>query len=250
MGKRLLQQRKGRACSMLGKSLRTHKLAPSSYPVNSHAQRQGYQVLKVRDLVHESGRSAAMVRVQYQHQTHAGRKTSHFVAVEGMYTGQKICAGKKAKLEVGNILYVRDIPESTAISNIELAAGDGGKMVRAAGTFATVFSHSPDTRTTTIKLPSGAKKQISNECRAMIGQICAAGITEAPLMKAVNSYYKRKVRGKKSVRVTGMNMNPVDHPHGGGNHKHIGKPTCVSRQLSAGKKAQGHIAARQTGKRR
>ena len=84
----------------------------------------------------------------------------------------------------------------------------------------------------------------------MIGQVAGSGITEAPLLKASASYYKRKVKGKKSVRVCGMAMNPVEHPHGGGNHQHIGKPTCVSRDLSAGKKSQGHVGARVTGRKK
>lgn len=146
------------------------------------------------------------------------------------------------------MLYLKNIPEGAIISNIELNRGDGGVICRAAGTFATVFSQSPEINRTTIKLPSGHKKLMDNNCRAMIGQIASAGIVEPPLLKASNSYFKRKAKGKKSVRVSGMAKNPVEHPHGGGNHQHIGKPTCVARILAPGKKAQGHVAARQTGR--
>ncbi|MEN2495429.1 MAG: hypothetical protein MHMPM18_000061 [Marteilia pararefringens] len=250
MGKRLLQQRKGKASSILNNSVRTHKIAPSKYPASSYAQRNGYCVLTVRRIAHESGRAAPLASLTAHSQIHRSRRRAHFVAVEGIYAGKSIAIGTKAKLSVGNILPLAKIPEGCAISNVELRPSDGGKMCRSAGTFSTVISHNQDNNTVLLKLPSGEKKRISGNCLASIGQIAASGVTEPPILKAGLAFFRRKAKGKKSVRVCGMAMNPVDHPHGGGNHQHIGAPTCVSKHLGPGKKAQGHVAARMTGRKK
>ncbi|MES1905704.1 MAG: hypothetical protein MHPSP_002906 [Paramarteilia canceri] len=250
MGKRLLQQRKGRQGSMLNKSVTTHKLGASRYLPENFAQRHGYQLGVVRELRHESGRAAPMAMLDFRSQVHKGKHRAIQVAVEGMFTGQTISMGKKASLIVGNVLPVKHIPEGCAISNIELKHGDGGNLCRAAGTFAIVIGHNQDLNQTRIKLPSGQKKLIDSRCRASVGQIASGGVIEPPLLKASAAYFKRKVKGKKSVRVTGMAKNAVEHPHGGGNHPHIGMPTTVSKMLSAGKKAQGHVGARMTGRRK
>jgi large subunit ribosomal protein L8e len=80
----------------------------------------------------------------------------------------------------------------------------------------------------------------------MVGVAAGGQRTDKPILKAVNAWYK--ARGKRShwTRVRGVAMNPVEHPHGGGNHQHIGHPSTVSREKSHGKKV-GLIAARRTG---
>jgi len=81
----------------------------------------------------------------------------------------------------------------------------------------------------------------------MIGIIAGGGRTDKPVLKAGNCYHKHKARGRATwPRIRGVAMNPVDHPHGGGNHQHIGKPSTISRYASAGQKV-GLIAARRTG---
>jgi len=248
MGKQLLQQRKGRQNSRLNRSIRTHKVAPSKYPVYDGAQKRGYMKCVVTKIQHESGRAAPIAQLKSNSQIHAQRRIDHIVAVEGMHTGMCIGMGKKAKLEVGNVLPLSEITEGCIISNLEITPSDGGSIARAAGTSCSIFAHDRENNTTVIKLPSNKKKTLPNTCRAMIGQIACAGITEPPMLKAAVSFYKRQAKGKKNVRVKGMAMNPVEHPHGGGNHQHIGKPTAVARVLSAGKKAQGHVAPWATGR--
>jgi len=80
----------------------------------------------------------------------------------------------------------------------------------------------------------------------MIGVIGGGGRTEKPILKAGRAYWKYKAKRNKWPRVRGVAMNPVEHPHGGGNHQHIGKPTTVARLTTAGRKV-GLIAARRTG---
>lgn len=100
-----------------------------------------------------------------------------------------------------------------------------------------------------IKLPSGAKKIVPSGCRAMIGQVAGGGRTEKPMLKAGNAYHKFRVKRNCWPKVRGVAMNPVEHPHGGGNHQHIGHASTVRRDAPPGQKV-GLIAARRTGRLR
>jgi len=163
-----------------------------------------------------------------------------------MYSGMFIYAGHKATLTVGNILPVNIMPEGTIVSNIEAKLGDRGTLARTSGCSGIIIGHSEDGKKTRVRLPSGCRKTIQGSCRAMIG-ICAGGQrTDKPLLKAANSYFKAKSKKRNWPRVRGVAMNPVEHPHGGGNHQHVGHPTTVRRDAPRGQKA-GLIAARRTG---
>merc|ERR1712077_52611 len=159
-----------------------------------------------------------------------------------MYTGQFIYCGKRAHLTLGNVM-----PEGTIISNLEEKTGDRGKLARASGNYATVIAHNLDTKRTRAKLPSGSKKVIPSANRAMIGCIAGGGRIDKPILKAGRAYHKYKVKRNSWPKVRGVAMNPVEHPHGGGNHQHIGKASTVWRGASAGRKV-GLIAARRTGR--
>jgi large subunit ribosomal protein L8e len=163
-----------------------------------------------------------------------------------MFTGQFIYAGTKASLSVGNILPVNQMPEGTIVTNCEAKFGDRGSFARASGTSATIIGHIDDGRKTRVELPSGNRKQIVGNCRAMVGIAAGGQRTDKPLLKANATYFKMKGKRKHWPRVRGVAMNPVEHPHGGGNHQHIGHPSTVRRDKSRGKKV-GLIAARRTG---
>ena len=132
------------------------------------------------------------------------------------------------------------------ICNVEYRNGDKGQFARASGTYATIIAHSEDGKKTRIKLPSGIRKTIDSKARAMIGIIGGGGRNEKPLLKAGAKYWKCKAKRKMWPVVRGVAMNPVDHPHGGGNHQHLGKASTISRRTSPGRKV-GLIAARRTG---
>merc|ERR1712193_356444 len=100
---------------------------------------------------------------------------------------------------------------------------------------------------TRLRLPSGGKKTVSWNVRAQIGIVAGGGRTDKPLLKAGNAYHKYKVKRNCWPKIRGVAKNPVEHPHGGGNHQHIGKPSTVRRDASPGKKV-GLIAARRTGR--
>jgi len=123
------------------------------------------------------------------------------------------------------------------------------EFARASGNYATVISHDSDKGKTRVRLPSGAKKSIPSTARATIGIVAGGGRIDKPMLKAGRAYWKYKAKRNSWPKVRGVAMNPVDHPHGGGNHQHVGHPTTVRRDAPAGQKV-GLIAARRTGRLR
>lgn len=139
-----------------------------------------------------------------------------------------------------------EIPDGTLVCNIEARPGDGGRFARASGTSAILLAH--DSRGVAIKLPSGKTHWFDPRCRATIGRVAGGGRTEKPLVKAGKMWYKVRSRAVKWPRVSGVAMNPVDHPFGGGRHQHTGRPKSVSRGAPPGRKV-GSLAPRRTGRK-
>merc|ERR1712173_266995 len=100
---------------------------------------------------------------------------------------------------------------------------------------------------TKVKLPSGIKRLYPSKNRGVVGLVAGGGRCDKPMLKAGRAYHKYRVKRNCWPKVRGVAMNPVEHPHGGGNHQHIGKASTVSRGKSAGRKV-GLIAARRTGR--
>jgi len=211
------------------------------------AERHGYIKGVVREILHEPGRGAPVARVQYKDAYRFKRVNSLVCAPEGLYSGQFIFSGRKANLAIGNILPLGQIPEGTVICNIEEKVGDCGKMARASGDYGIIVSQDAERGVSRIRLPSGSKKTLSNKCRAMIGLIAGGGRTDKPILKAGRAFHKYRVKRNEWPKVRGVAMNPVDHPHGGGNQQHMGKPGTVRRDRPAGAKS-GQISARRTGR--
>jgi len=163
-----------------------------------------------------------------------------------MYTGQFIYCGKKAQMKIGNVLPLSCLPEGTVICNIEEKPGDCGKMVRVSGDYSTVISHDTDKGITRVRLPSGSKKTVLSACRAMLGIVAGGGRIDKPMLKAGRAFHKYKAKRNCWPKVRGVAMNPVEHPHGGGNHQHVGHATTVRKDAVAGQKV-GLIGARRTG---
>ncbi|KAL9642038.1 hypothetical protein ABK040_004090 [Willaertia magna] len=248
MGKRIRAQRKGNGAGPY-KTRNIHKIAKPQYRSLDYSERQGYLRGVVRRLLHEPGRGAPLAEVAFRDTLQSGKDIQYFLAPEGVYTGQFVYCGAKAELKIGNVLPIGKLPEGTVCCNVERFTGDRGKLARAAGASAVIVAHSEDGKTR-VRLPSGVKKTISSDSRATVGLIACGGKTEKPILKAGTQYYKFKAKGRKQwPRVRGVAMNPVEHPHGGGNHQHIGKPSTVSRLTPAGRKV-GLIAARRTGRLR
>lgn len=247
MGKIIRSQRKG-AGSVFKAHTHHRKGAPKLRSLD-FAERHGFIKGVVRELLHDPGRGAPVARVQFRDPYRYKLRSERFLAVEGVFTGQAIYAGKKAHMAIGNVLPVGQLPEGSVVCNVEVQPGDRGKLGRASGAYSVVISHNSETGRTRIRLPSGAKKAVHSTARATVGLVAGGGRCEKPVLKAGNSYHKFKAKRKCWPVVRGVAMNPVEHPHGGGNHQHVGHPTTVRRDAPPGKKV-GLIAARRTGRLR
>jgi len=245
MGRVIRAQRKGSSPSF--KSHTFHRKGAAKLRSIDFAERHGYIKGVIREIQHDPGRGAPLAVVHFRDRYKYGLQKELMVAAEGLYTGQYVYCGKKATIAVGNVLPVGQMPEGTVICQVEEKSGDRGKLARASGNYATIISQNTDAKKTKIKLPSGQKKTISSLNRAMIGIVAGGGRIDKPILKAGRAYFKYKAKRHSWPKVRGVCMNPVDHPFGGGNHQHIGKPSTVSRLKSPGRKV-GLIAARRTGR--
>jgi large subunit ribosomal protein L2 len=242
MGKRIRVQRRGRGGSTFRAS--THKrVAPAHYPLTMATKEYFEAVTQgvIEELVHDSGRGGPLAFVRFEN----GEKC-YTVIPEGVHVGQKIQIGGKASVEVGNILPLGKIPEGTMVCNVELHPGDGGKIAKSSGTYATVVGHTP--QGTIIKLPSGKAKYISDYCRSTIGVASGAGRTEKPFLRAGAKFHLMKAKGHKYPRTRGRAMIAAVHPYGS-SKRSARKGTTTSHGAPPGQKV-GLIAARGAGRKK
>jgi large subunit ribosomal protein L8e len=247
MGRVIRTQRKGRGSVFRAHT--HHRKGAAKLRAVDFAERHGYIKGVVNDIVHDPGRGAPLCEVKFRNAYHHSTDKELFIAAEGMHTGQYVYCGKKAQLNVGNVLPIGSMPEGTVVCNLESQPGDRGKLARASGNYVTVIAHITDENMTRVKLPSGARKTVCSDCRAMVGIIAGGGRMDKPIAKAGRACHKYRTKRHEWPKVRGVAMNPVDHPHGGGNHQHIGHPATVGRRCSPGQKV-GLIAARRTGRLR
>jgi large subunit ribosomal protein L2 len=215
------------------------KIAPVRYP---NIRTEGEEKLVVKAILDEKGRTAPLAQLEQ-----GSGEISYIPAVRGLVVGSHIGLGPNAAPSVGNILPLNRIPEGTRISNIELRAGDGGKLVRASGGSAVLFSKGNGRAI--LRLPSGKSILIDDKCRASIGEIAGGGRLEKPFMRAGPRHHAMKAAGRMYPRMRGIAMAVVYHPFGGGRHQHPGKSTSTSRNAPPGRKV-GLIAPRKTGRKR
>jgi len=234
MGKRTRSQRRG--------SSPKNKVSSHRFPASNRIPRVNDEIGEVVDLVHSPAHTAPLAKIKF-----ADGSIGHIAAPEGISVGQNLAFGDNVFLRPGNVTLLSQIPEGTPICNIEARPGDGGKFARSGGNSATLEARMDDR--VRVRLPSGRIKDLPAKCRATIGVLSGHGRTEKPLMKAGAAHYRAKARGKPYPTVSGVAMNPVDHPHGGGNHQAVHGPNSVSRHAPPGKKV-GNIAPRRTGRGR
>jgi large subunit ribosomal protein L2 len=181
---------------------------------------------KVLTLEYDPNRSAFIALIQYED----GKKT-YIVAPHGLKVGDTIRTGADADIKPGNTLPLINSPVGTFIHNIELYAGRGAQMVRAAGCMAQLMAK--EGKFATVRLPSSEMRKVSVDCKATIGQVSNIDHENVSLGKAGRV---RHMGIRPTVR--GSVMNPCDHPHGGGEGKSpIGRPGPVS---PWGKPTLGH----------
>jgi large subunit ribosomal protein L2 len=181
---------------------------------------------KVAAIEYDPNRNARLALLFYQD----GEKR-YILHPHNLKVGTVIRSGPDAPIEIGNALPLKDIPLGTIVHNIELVPGKGGQMARAAGASAQVAAKEGDY--VTLKLPSTEVRLVRKDCYATIGQVGNIEARNTSLGKAGRTRHKGR-----RPQVRGSVMNPVDHPHGGGEGRApIGRPGPVT---PWGKPALGH----------
>ncbi|MBS4021485.1 MAG: 50S ribosomal protein L2 [Dethiobacter sp.] len=197
---------------------------------------------KVATIEYDPNRSANIALLHY-----ADGEKRYILAPVGVSVGTEILSGEGADIKPGNALQLKSIPVGTLIHNIELKVGKGGQMVRSAGGSAQLMAK--EGKYAHVRLPSGEVRLVSQECRATIGQVGNLEHENITIGKAGRSRWL----GKRPT-VRGVVMNPVDHPHGGGEGKAPigrkspvtpwGKPTLGYKTRKKNKKSDQFIAKR------
>jgi large subunit ribosomal protein L8e len=116
-----------------------------------------------------------------------------FIATEGLSTGSFVYCGKKATLNVGNVLPISQCPEGTIVCNVEEKIGDRGALARTSGNYATVIGHGEDGKTR-VRLPSGTKATIASRCRATVGIVAGGGRVDKPFLKAGRKHHAMRAK--------------------------------------------------------
>ena len=171
---------------------------------------------KVVSLEYDPNRTARIALLAY-----ADGEKRYILAPNGLAVGSGVVAGENADILVGNALPLKNIPLGTMIHNIELRKGKGGQMARSAGTAAQLLAK--ESGYAQIKMPSGETRMVHLECYATIGQVGNLNSENVSLGKAGRTRWL----GKRPT-VRGVAMNPIDHPHGGGEGRTSGGRHPVS----------------------
>ncbi len=178
--------------------------------------REGEKATVLR-LEYDPNRSAFIALIQYED----GQK-SYILAPVGVRAGDTVEAGPNADIKPGNCLPLANIPVGTVIHNIEMYPGNGAQLVRSAGNAAQLMAK--EGNMATVRLPSGEMRRIRLACKATVGQVGNADHANIAIGKAGR---RRHMGWRPTVR--GSVMNPVDHPHGGGEGKApVGRPGPVT----------------------
>jgi len=190
-------------------------------------------VAKVVSVEYDPNRTARIALVSYLD----GAKR-YVLAPDKLAVGDKIVSGAGADIKVGNSLPLKNIPLGTLIHNVELRPGQGAKLVRSAGTLAQLVAR--EGAYAQVKLPSGEVRMIPVACQATIGQVGNVEQENIFLGKAGRSRW----RGRRP-HVRGVAMNPIDHPHGGGEGKTSGgrHPVTPWGKPTKGAKTRGRKAS-------
>ncbi|NLN15396.1 MAG: 50S ribosomal protein L2 [Tissierellia bacterium] len=199
---------------------------------------------RVASIEYDPNRTAYIALINY-----ADGEKRYIIAPHGLKVGDVIESGENADIKVGNALKLKDIPVGTTVHNVELKPGKGGQLARSAGSEAQLMAK--EGNYAQLRLPSGEFRLVSLECRATIGQVGNISHELVTIGKAGRSRHL----GKRPA-VRGSAMNPVDHPHGGGEGRAPigmpapltpwGKPTLGLKTRKKNKKSDRYIVRRRT----
>ena len=235
MGKRLIPQRRGKGTPRY--IAPSHRYAGKiSYPVRTKEILLG----EVMDIINSIGHSAPLMIIKYE-----DNQMSLLPAPDGMRVGTKLSFGGQ-EISKGNSLQLKDIPIGASIFNVEVRPGENGRLLRSAGASATIVSKEKDK--IILKLPSKKTKALNPNCFATLGVVAGSGLKTKPLLKAGNSFHKKKAKNKLVSNVKGVCMNAVDHPHGKTHRRHKPSSTTVRRKGRSSGQKVGLLSARKSGR--
>jgi large subunit ribosomal protein L2 len=203
---------------------------------------------KVASIEYDPNRSASIALLNY-----VDGEKRYILAPQGLRVGAEVVSGEGADIAPGNSLPLARIPTGTVVHNVELVPGQGGKLGRSAGTAIQVVAK--EGPMVSLRLPSSEVRMVRGECRATVGTLSNADHQNLKVGKAGRNRHKGK-----RPQTRGVAMNPVDHPHGGGEAHHTpgghpvtpwGKPTLGYRTRKKGKSSDALIVrGRRRGKRK
>ncbi|PIN93529.1 50S ribosomal protein L2 [Candidatus Pacearchaeota archaeon CG10_big_fil_rev_8_21_14_0_10_31_24] len=231
MGKRIISQARGKG-SLTYRVRKKAFVYKISYPMHDGEA----EILKI---LHSAAHSAPLMKIKIQNEIFFNP------AFHGAIQGEKIIIGDSSK--IGNISMIKNIEVGSKIYNIENNPGDGGKMIRAAGMFATLLKKL-DHNKVLILMPNKKEVTVSGDCRATLGVVAGEGKGLKPFIKAGVKYYKMAARNKLWPRTSAVKMNAIDHPFGSGRGKRP-KSKIAKRNAPPGRRV-GHLRPRRTGRKR
>jgi len=170
----------------------------------------------VERIEYDPNRTAYIALIKYD-----DNERTYIICPQNLNVGDKIISGESVEIKVGNCLALKDIPPGTSIHNVELLPGNGGKLARSAGSSVTLSGYDNDYAI--IKLSSGETRKVRSDCVATIGVVSNPDQKNIKIGKAGRNRWKGK-----RPQTRGVAMNPVDHPHGGGEGKTSGGRSPVS----------------------
>lgn len=178
---------------------------------------------EVKSIQYDPNRSGFIALIKYVDDG----KLNYILAPDGIKVGDYVTSGLGSEIRVGNTLELDSMPDGTMIHNVEMLPGQGAKLVRAAGAVAQLMAK--EGKDAIIRLPSGEMRRVPRKCRATIGQVSNLDFGNVKLGKAGRNRH----RGRRP-HTRGTVMNPVDHPHGGGEGKtNSGRPPCSATGVMA-----------------
>lgn len=167
-------------------------------------KRRRFEAATVERLEYDPNRTAFIALIKYDN-----GDLSYILAPQRLAAGDRIEAGEKCDIKPGNAMPLSGVPVGTIVHNVELQAGQGGRIARSAGTYVQVVGR--DSGYALLRLNSGEQRRVRQECMATIGAVSNSDHSNQNFGKAGRTRWKGK-----RPHVRGVVMNPIDHPHGGG----------------------------------
>lgn len=232
MGKRIISQARGHGSF-------TYRVRRKAFRFKVKYPGRGVKGIgKVIKLLNSPGHSAPLAKIQ------TGSGVFYNVAGKGLYEGKEINIDEGKN--TGDIIRLKDAGIGMQVFNIEIKPGDGGKIMRTAGSSAVV--NKKIKAEVFVLMPNKKEVAFNKDCRATIGVVAGHGRLEKPVIKAGKKYYMMKARSKLWPRTSAVKVNAIDHPFGGGRGKRI-KSKIAKRNAPPGKKV-GTLLPRRTGRKK